>query len=104
MSIYDMEAAIGRNASGTERVVFLAASVLTMTVGFVFAAVFVAVALQGELVGWMYIVFSILKALLLVTVMVLTGSIIAYSFENMVMRWMNSFLVGVVFAFAYIFL
>lgn len=104
MSIYDMEASAGRNASSSDRVIFLAASVLTMTVGFVFCAAFVAVALQGEIVGWMYIVFSILKAILLVTVMVVTGSIIAYSFDNMIMRWMNSFLVGVVFAFAFIFL
>lgn len=104
MSIYEQEAEIGRNAEGTDRVVFMAASVLTMTIGFVLCAAFVTVALQGQVVGWLYILFSILKAVLLVTVMVLTGSIIAYVFDSMVMRWLNSFFVGVIFAFAFIFL
>lgn len=104
MSIYDTEAEIGPGAKGVDRLVFVAASVLTMTVGFVICAAFVAVALQGEIVGWLYILFSVLKAVLLVTVMIITGSIIAYAFDNMIVRWLNSFFVGVIFAFAFIFL
>lgn len=104
MSIYQTEAEIGRGATGVDRLVFLAASVLTMTVGFVLCAAFVAVALKGQVVGWLYILFSVLKAVLLVTVMVITGSVIAYVFDNMIIRWLNSFFVGVIFAFAFIFL
>lgn len=104
MSIYEMEAAAGHNATSADRIVFLAASVLTMTIGFVLCVAFVTVALQGEVVGWMYILFSVLKALLLVCVMVISGSIIAYVFDNLFMRWINSFLVGVVFAFAFVYL
>lgn len=102
MSIYEMETE-AESSVDQDKLVYTASSLFTMTIGYITCAALIAVAINGVTTGWFFIFLSILKAVLLSAVMVLTASIIARTFETSFMRRINSLVLGMILGCSLVF-
>jgi len=77
---------------------------MTMTASFAFCAIFVATVLSGFNYSWGFLLFVMLRTLLVVSVMLLAASVLTHIFDSALVRRMNAVVLGMVLAFALIFM
>lgn len=102
LSIYEMESE-QEGTSGRNPLIDITSAVVTMTASFIFCSFFVSLMLNGNYHGLAFILFTIIKGVLVVGVMLVLAALVAFLFQKAMTRRLNSMLLGIVLAFLMIF-
>ncbi len=102
-SIYDLEAE-QQGTRSRDGVIDITSAMMTMTASFAFCAIFMATVFSAFNTGWAFMFFVILRTMLVVGVMLLAASILAFLFDNPLVRRMNAVVLGMIMAFSLVFL